>query len=125
MKRPSIILSSLFCAALAVSYGQKPDPATQPDNTRVNQRDRDPSEATATQQRENPTDQELSKRIRQSIVEDKSLSTYAHNIKIISQNGTVTLKGPVQSVDEKRAIVAKAIAVAGSRDKVTDEMSVK
>jgi len=56
---------------------------------------------------------------------DKSLSTYAHNIKIISQNGAVTLKGPVKSDDEKRVIVAKAVAVAGSADKVTDEISIK
>ncbi len=44
---------------------------------------------------------------------DKSLSTYAHNVKIISQNGTVTLRGPVRSEDEKAAIEAKAKAVAG------------
>ena len=56
---------------------------------------------------------------------DKSLSTYAHNIKIISQNGGVTLKGPVKSDDEKKAIVAKAVAVTGSADRVTDQMSVK
>jgi len=56
---------------------------------------------------------------------DKSLSTYAHNLKIISQNGTVTVKGPVNSDDEKRAVIAKAVAVAGSADKVTDQISVK
>jgi osmotically-inducible protein OsmY len=56
---------------------------------------------------------------------DKSLSTYAHNVKIISQNGTVTLKGPVRSDDEKRAVVAKAVAVTGSVDKLTGEVSVK
>ena len=56
---------------------------------------------------------------------DKSLSTYAHNIKIISQNGLVTLRGPVNSDDEKKSVVAKAVAVAGSADKVTDQISVK
>ena len=56
---------------------------------------------------------------------DKSLSTDAHNIKIISQNGSVTLKGPVKSDDEKKSVMAKALAVAGSADKVTDEISVK
>ena len=56
---------------------------------------------------------------------DKSLSSYAHNVKIVSQNGTVTLKGPVRSEDEKKAIMAKAVEVAGSADKVTDEMTVK
>lgn len=56
---------------------------------------------------------------------DKSLSTYAHNVKIISQNGMVTLKGPVRSEDEKKAVMAKAVEAAGGADKVTDQMSVK
>ena len=72
----------------------------------------------------NTTDRALTKQIRQSIMSDKSLSTYAHNIKIISQNGAVTLKGPVKSDDEKKAVLAKATAVAGT-DKVTDQVSVK
>ena len=72
-----------------------------------------------------PTDRELTRKIRRSIVADKSLSTYAHNIKIISQNGAVTLKGPVKSDDEKKTVMAKAVAVAGSADKVTDQISVK
>ena len=57
-------------------------------------------------------------------MEDKSLSTYAHNDKIVSQNGNVTLKGPVKSDDEKQNLVAKASAIAGSA-KVTDQISVK
>jgi hyperosmotically inducible protein len=73
----------------------------------------------------NKSDRALTAKIRRSIMADKSLSTYAHNIKIISQNGTVTLKGPVKSDDEKSAVVAKAVAVAGSADKVTDQVSVK
>jgi osmotically-inducible protein OsmY len=109
----------LFCVAAVAGYAQEPD------NTKVNKRDRNANEVTADQQKANPTDRELTKKIRQSIMEDKSLSTYAHNIKVISQNGTVTLKGPVKSDDEKKAVVAKAIAVAGSSDKVTDQISVK
>ena len=90
----------------------------------MNKRDRNSGEATADQQKMNAADQDLTKKIRQSIMSDKSLSTYAHNIKIISQNGTVTLKGPVKSDDEKKTVMAKAVAVAGSADKVTDEVSV-
>lgn len=56
---------------------------------------------------------------------DKSLSTYAHNVKVISQNGVVTLKGPVRSEEEKKAIESKAMEVVGSGGKVNDEMSVK
>ena len=70
-----------------------------------------------------PADRELTKKIRSSIYKDKSLSTYAHNIKIISQNGTVTLKGPVRSDDEKADIEAKAIAIAGAGN-VTDQLTV-
>ena len=55
---------------------------------------------------------------------DKSLSTYAHNVKVITQNGQVTLKGPVRSDEEKRAIEAKAIAIAGE-NKVTSELDIK
>jgi hyperosmotically inducible protein len=124
MKHSTVILTALFCGAAAISQGQTPDPAVKPDNTEMNKRDRNSGEATADQQKMNAADQDLTQRIRQSIMSDKSLSSYAHNIKIISQNGTVTLKGPVKSDDEKKIVLAKAVAVAGSADKVTDEVSV-
>ncbi len=109
----------MFCAAAVTGFGQEPD------NTKVNKRDKSASEVTADQQKMNPTDRDLTKKIRRSIMDDKSLSSYAHNIKVISQNGTVTLKGPVKSEDEKKAVMEKAVAVAGSADKVTDQISVK
>jgi len=56
-------------------------------------------------------------------VKDKSLSTYAHNVKVIARDGAVTLKGPVRSEEEKQAVEAKAVEVAG-QGKVTDEISV-
>lgn len=124
MKHSRAILTALFCGAAAFSQAQTPDPAVKPDNTETNKRDRNSSEATADQQKMNAADQDLTQKIRQSIMSDKSLSSYAHNIKIISQNGTVTLKGPVKSDDEKKNVMAKAVAVAGSADKVTDEVSV-
>src|SRR6202163_2901669 len=83
------------------------------DNTRINQRDRNPGEATADQQKSNPADRNLTSKIRKAIVDDKTLSTYAHNVKVISQNGTVTLKGPVRSEDEKKTIESYASKVAG------------
>ena len=126
MKHSNIGLTVLFCIAAGLSYGQAPDTsAPQPDNTKINKRDRNADEATADQQKGNATDRELTRQIRRSIVADKSLSTYAHNIKIISQNGAVTLKGPVKSDDEKKTVVAKAVAVAGDANKVTDQVSVK
>jgi hyperosmotically inducible protein len=99
--------------------------AQAPDNTRVNKRDRDAAEATADRQKENRGDLDLTKNIRRSIMDDKSLSTYAHNVKVIAQNGTVTLKGPVKSEDEKNSIVSKAVSIVGAADKVVDQMSVK
>ena len=126
MKHTKVVLTILFCTAAVVGYGQTPDTdATKADNTKVNKRDRNASAVTADQQKENAADRELTKHIRRSIMADKSLSTYAHNIKIISQNGVVTLKGPVKSDDEKRVVMAKAVDVAGSADKVTDQISVK
>jgi hyperosmotically inducible protein len=126
MKHSKVGLTILFCTAAVIGYGQTPDPSTpKPDNTKVNKRDRNPGEVTADQQKGNAADRELTKKIRQSIMADKALSSYAHNIKIISQDGAVTLKGPVKSDDEKKAVVAKAVAVAGSADKVTDQVSVK
>jgi hyperosmotically inducible periplasmic protein len=80
------------------------------DNTKNN---RDKTSPTADQQKLTPADRELTKKIRASINNDKSLSTYAHNIKIISQDGKVTLRGPVRSEDEKAAIESKATAIAG------------
>ncbi len=94
-----------------------------PDNTKVNTRDRSKSEATADQQKENAADRELTASIRHSLTQDKKLSSYAHNVKIISQDGHVTLKGPVRTADEKRVVEAKATAVAGAGH-VTNEMSV-
>jgi len=123
MKPSRIALTVLSCVAAVACYGQTS--GTQPDNTKVNKSDRHPCAVTADQQKGNAMDRELTKKIRQLVMADKSLSTYAHNIKIISQNGAVTLKGPVKSDDEKRAVVAKAVAVAGSADKVADQISVK
>jgi len=87
---------------------------TSPDNTKVNKRDQDQSRPTAGQQKENPSDREITRLIRRSITEDKDLSTYARNVKIITQNGNVTLRGPVRSEEEKKTIEAKANQVAGT-----------
>ena len=96
-----------------------------PDNSKTNKRDRDKNSPTADRQKMNPTDRDLAKRIRSAITDDKSLSTYAHNIKIISQDGTVPLKGPVKSEEEKQTIASKAAEVAGSPDKVNNQLSIK
>lgn len=95
-----------------------------PDNTAVNKRDRDTSQPTADQAKNNMSDREVMKHIRQDVVSDKSLSTYGHNVKIVAKNGKVTLRGPVHSEDEKRAIEEHARKYAGDRN-VTNELTVK
>ena len=115
----------VIVASCLIGSGFAQDQTTPaPDNTTVNQRDKQASEPTADQQKNNPSDLQITKQIRQSLMKDKSLSTYAHNVKIISQNGTVTLRGPVRSDDEKRAVEAKAAEVVG-QGKVTSELAVK
>lgn len=109
---------------LLVAQDPTPPPQTQPDNTKVNKRDRAKSEVTAGQQKENTSDRDLAKQIRRAIVEDKSLSSYAHNIKVIARDGTVTLKGPVHTEEEKNTIAAKAAEIAGGGN-VKNEISVK
>ena len=96
----------------------------QPDNTKVNERDRNPNQTTADQQKENRSDRDITQQIRKAIESDKSLSTYAHNVKIVTENGTVTLKGPVRSEEEKKAVETKAAEVAG-QDKVTNQIEIK
>jgi osmotically-inducible protein OsmY len=126
MNYSKLILSVALIAGGAICYGQAAAAnQTPPDNTKVNERDRSAPEATADQQKSNAADMKTTKDIRRSVMADKSLSSYAHNIKIISQNGMVTLKGPVKSDVEKKTLIAKAVAVTGSADRVTDEISVK
>jgi hyperosmotically inducible protein len=121
-------LSALACVlALASAFASAQDSSAQqpaPDNTKVNQRDRNKAEPTADQQKENQPDREIARKIRRSLVQDKTLSTYAHNVKIITQDGMVTLKGPVRSDEEKTAVEAKAVEIAGA-DKVTSQLEVK
>lgn len=117
----SVFGSTLFLgASLLAGVPQNQQPA--PDNTKVNQGDAN-KDATADQQKMNPADRTTTKQIRKSIMQDKSLSTYAHNIKVITQDGKVTLKGPVRSEDDKSNLEAKAVAVAGAGN-VTDQLEV-
>ena len=123
-KRPLtrlLLAGALVLVPLGLSAQTQP---TQPDNTKANQRDRDKSEKTADQASNAQNDRDTMQKIRKSIVDDNSLSTYAHNIKIVSKNGKVTLKGPVRSEEEKRSVGQKATEVAGA-DNVTNEVTIK
>jgi hyperosmotically inducible protein len=81
--------------------------------------------STAEQQSEATSDRMVTQKIRQPLIADKTLSTYGHNVKIITQNGAVTLKGPVHSEDEKQTIASKAAEVVGGPDKVTNQLTIK
>jgi hyperosmotically inducible periplasmic protein len=130
MKAKRTVCRFLFPAVLlggwTLALAQEPAPQSSApaDNTKVNQRDRNTNEATADQQKDNRSDRDLTQQIRRSITKDKSLSTYAHNVKVITQNGHVTLKGPVRSEDEKKAVEMKAIEVAGA-DRVTSDLEIQ
>jgi osmotically-inducible protein OsmY len=118
------MFACLLVGAWVLASAQDASQQSAPDNTKVNQRDKDRTEPTADQQKESKSDRDIAQQIRQSIVKDKSLSTYAHNVKVISQSGTVTLKGPVKSVEEKSAIEAKAAGIVG-QDKIINQLEVK
>lgn len=124
-KTSAFAVAFLLGASWTVPVRAQSDSPAKPDNTKVNKRDRSPGEATADQQKMNPADRALTAQIRGAVMADKSLSTYAHNVKIISQNGTVTLKGPVRSNAEVESIVSKATASAGGSDRVVNQLSVK
>ena len=79
---------------------------------------------TADQQPNNAADLDTTKQIRKALMDDKSLSTYAHNVKVITMNGVVTLKGPVRSDEEKQSVAEKATAIAGA-DKVKNQLTVQ
>jgi len=81
-------------------------------NTGINQRDRSDAAKTPTAQAESAGDRDLTARIRQELTSDDSLSMNAHNVKIITENGHVTLRGPVDSEAEKAKVAAAAQKVA-------------
>jgi hyperosmotically inducible periplasmic protein len=114
----ALLLAGSLVAESIPEYQDPQQPA--PDNTKKN---KDQTSPTADQQKMNASDREITQKIRKAINEDKSLSTYAHNIKIITQDGKVTLRGPVRSEDEKNSLQAKAVAVAG-QENVTNQLEI-
>lgn len=122
-----LLLASSLLGSGTLLIAQQPADQNAPvpaDNTKVNERDLNANQPTADQQKNDRSDRDITQQIRQAIVKDKSLSSYAHNVKVITQNGQVTLKGPVRSEDEKRSIEAKATEIAGD-NKVTSELEIQ
>ena len=119
----TLVLSSALLGLGTVAMAQNPPPAA-PDNSAVNVRDRNPDAMTAGQQSNAKSDVELTSEIRRAVVKDDSLSVLARNVKIISANGNVILRGPVKTEQEKTTIASKAQAIAGP-NKVDNQLEVK
>ena len=114
IRRGTLIAVALMMTSTA-SIGRAGDRATTPaeaqypaDDTGRNTRDSDGKTLTAADQSNSKSDVEITRQIRQAIVKDGSLSTSAHNVKIITNGGVVTLRGPVASVKEKTVVAAEA-----------------
>jgi hyperosmotically inducible protein len=123
MNKPSIVILALS-SMLAFSHAMAQSAsAVAPDNAKSNKVDASNTTGTADAQSNSAMDIDLTKRIRQSVMGDKSLSTYAHNIKIVTVNGSVTLNGVVRSTDEKSAVEMMAANIAG-KDRVTSDLKV-
>jgi len=103
--------------------GDQTSKATSPDNTARNQADRGGETKTPGDQAETETDRTITQNVRQAITSDDALSTDAKNVKVITSDGTVTLRGPVKSEQEKTQIEAKAKQVAGVK-KVDNQLEV-
>src|SRR5688572_11530562 len=117
------VLVLLFSTVLIVGCSKNPSEdkpvsqaAVEPDNSGRNVRDRNDQTKTAGDQSENEADRTISQNIRQAITVDDSLSTNGKNVKIITTDGTVTLRGPVKSEKEKSTIGAKAQQIAGVKN---------
>jgi hyperosmotically inducible protein len=117
------LASALLVAVISAGAQAPADKQTPSDNTKVNKQDRAPDAVTADQQKENSSDRDITQKIRRALVEDKTLSTYAHNVKVVAQDGRVTLKGPVRTEEEKKAVEAKATEVAGA-GRITNQLTI-
>jgi len=118
MKRSSLhvmLCCLLFGASVAAAqdHPQKSAAATAADDTGINKRDASHANTTPTDQPNNAADVKFAASVRRAIVDDKSLSVKAHNVKLVASSGVVTLRGPVASADEKSKIEKIVSAVAG------------
>jgi hyperosmotically inducible periplasmic protein len=118
-----LVLGGYACNSQPGEKTQTPAATTAPDNTERNVQDRSGATLTPGDQSERKADLDLTQRVRQAVVADESLSTNAHNIKIITSNGVVTLRGPVNSAQEKASIDAKVQQIAGAT-KVNNQLEI-
>ena len=126
MKRTILVslgIAAVVTGSAGIVWAADPNQDYPATNTGRNARDRDDRNLTPTDQSENAADRELSRKVRKAVVDDDTLSTTAHNIKIITVNGVVTLRGPVKDNRERNTIAAKAKQVAGVK-KVDNKLEI-
>lgn len=119
----ALALSSGVCAQQSAPVASASS-SSRADNTDINQRDRSSQTLTPVDQPNNKTDVKLAAAVRRAIVKDKSLSTSAHNVKLVAASGVVTLRGPVNTANEKARIESIARGVSGVT-RVDNELDVK
>jgi osmotically-inducible protein OsmY len=122
MKRTLLALACLSTLSLAAFAAD--DEKTKPDNTATNERDRSGETQTSGDQSNSKDDVNTTAAIRRAVVKDHSLSAMAKNVKIITANGTVTLRGPVKTDAEKAKIAELAQSAAGNA-KIDNQLEVK
>ena len=121
MKR---ILLALACLSAVSLDAMAADEKTKADNTAINERDRSGESQTSGDQSNSSADLKITQAIRQALMKDSELSTTAKNVKIITDNGQVTLRGPVKDAQEKAKIDQLARSAAGGA-KIVDQLDVK
>ena len=120
MKRTLLVLACLCAVSLAAIAA---DEKTKADNTATNERDRSGETQTSGDQSNSSADLKITQAIRQALMKDSELSMTAKNIKIITDNGQVTLRGPVKNAQEKAKIDQLARSAAGGA-KIVDQLDV-
>jgi osmotically-inducible protein OsmY len=123
-----LLIAAALSAAVALNmvgqaFADQDNSGTKADNTKMNKEMRNKQEVSADQQGNSEADRKMTQEIRRAIQKEKSLSTYGHNVKVITKDGKVTLKGPVKSAQEKQQIGKVAGKVAGM-DRVTNKLEV-
>ena len=121
IKQASLVLTSVSMISLAAVAA---DEKTDADNTALNQRDRSGDTATSGDQSNNSADLKITQAVRQALVKDGELSSTAKNIKVITANGQVTLRGPVNNAQEKAKVDQIARSAAGGAQ-IVDQLDVK
>ena len=121
MKRSLVTIACLTAVALSAVAA---DEQTQPDNTAKNERDRSGETQTSGDQSNSPADLKITQNIRSALMKDDELSMTAKNIKVITANGQVTLRGPVKTAQEKTKI-SQIARSAGGGAQIVDQLEVK